>query len=140
MDDLRVADDGASAAIDGGSPDAGRLRPRWVVAAAAAVAVLLVAAFIVGTQWGGRTQTAVAYCSVIRQSLSCGDSPGSSEYVGAASTPWSADGSLHSDGRPECLPGFDRVARLTIAFEPVDPDKGGTSRIVWVDCDSVMPG
>lgn len=104
------------------------------------VALLVVGSgFWLGVQWGGRTHTTTAYCSVLGGSLICGDEPGMGDYGGGASVAWTQEGSTRMDGRAACLDGRDQVIQVVIGYEEVEADGVRLSRVVWVDCDSAVP-
>ena len=64
----------AESASAGGLP-ATAWRRALVIGVVIAV-VVAAAAFWLGAQWGGRTQTTTAYCSAIAGSLGCGEERG----------------------------------------------------------------
>lgn len=126
----------AESATAGGQPAAWR---RALVIGVVIALVVAAATFWLGTQWGGRTQTATVYCFATAGAVSCGDEPGYGDYAGAADVAWTEDESDHLDGRPACLDGGDREIQVVIGYEEVDSNGTRLNRVVWVDCDSAVP-
>jgi hypothetical protein len=114
-------------------------RRRVLVIGLVIALVVVAAAFWLGARWGGRTQTATAYCSALGPALLCGDEPGSGDYGGAASVAWTQDGAFRMDGLPDCLDRRDSLIQVVIGYEEVEADGVRVNRVVWVDCDSAVP-
>jgi hypothetical protein len=104
-----------------------------------AVVAALVVGWALGTRSGGETQTTTAYCSIVADFVSCGESPGSSEYVGGTFVQWVDEGTIR-EGRPACVRGDDQLVRVTIYFEEVDVQGRRIKQIVGVDCDTAVSG
>ncbi len=123
------------------SAEAGRLgrSSRALVIGAIVALVAAIAGFWLGSLWGGRTQTATAYCSVLGAALLCGDEPGSGDYGGPASVAWTQDGALRLDGLPDCLDRRDSLIQVVIGYEEVEANGTRWNRVTWVDCDSAVP-
>lgn len=94
-------------------------------------------AFVAGAKWGGRTQTADAYCLSTHQQITCTteeDGTGRDILV-PTDVSWAVEGEFPRGGRPDCLPPVGIGAlEVNVTYESVDIGGYEQYLATFVDC------